>query len=75
MPMLKFTLDQEKNINYLAGNKRWKFLVRKKNLCGYPDEREIKGISKIKFIKTLTGPLLEFEFVIRSKENFNDGVT
>ena len=75
MPMLKFTWDQEKNINYLAVTKDGNFWLEKKNLCGNPDETEIEGISKIKFIKTLTGPVLEFEFVIRSKENFNDGVT
>lgn len=73
MPMLKFIWNYEKSINYLAGKERWKFLVRRKNLCRYPEE--IEGISKIKFIKVLTSPALEFEFFIRSKENFKDGVT
>lgn len=58
----------------LASKERCSFLLIGKNLCRYPEEKT-EGISKIKSIKVLTGPVLEFGFFIRSKENFKDGVT
>ena len=50
------------------------FCLKEKKVCRYPEEKT-EGIIKIKFIKVLTGPVLEFGFLFRSKENFKHGVT
>lgn len=58
----------------LAGKERYSFLLIESTLYRYPEERT-EEITKTKFAKVLTGPVLKFGFVLRSKENFKDGVT
>ena len=56
-------------MNCLEGTGGGVFWVEE-NTCAYIKKKN----NKIKLIKNLTSTVLEFEFAIRSKENFKDGV-